>query len=339
MKKAPVFFCLILIIACTTSISSPTPDSTVADFIYSVQNLLFNDNYQKADSLCADFIAGNKNSPVGYLFRAGALLGEMSDMEEELYTDEIRAQIDTAIILCDNQLPNASGTDAAFLYLWKGHAHAYRSLFESRFGSFTSAIKNGFSAKGDYQRGLEQDSTLYDLHFGLGNYHYWKSVKAGFLRTIGIFSDDTEKGINELKIAADSARYFSEAATNSLIWIWLDRKEYDSAIVIAEKMLLKYPESRTIRWPLAISYFEKGNYERALELFSYLRKYYATEFGNYYNIIECDYYIYYCYENLKMKDKAEEVLIKVNNYRSDVSKSVQKRQLSKLNHLRRELNR
>jgi tetratricopeptide (TPR) repeat protein len=340
VKKAPVFFCIYLVLTFADPLSSHTPDSATTAFIDSVQEFLFNDKYEKAELLCVDFILNNRQSPVGYLFQAGSLLGEMSDREEKIYSEKLRAQIDTALHLCDSLLKQAKSVDdSAFLYLWRGHAHAYRSLFESRFGSFTSAIKHGLDAKGDYKRGLKQDSTLYDLHFGLGNYHYWKSVKAGILRSIGIVSNDIDKGIAELKLAADSAKYFSEAAANSLIWVWLDQKKYDSAIVIAEKMLAKYSESRTLRWPLAMSYFENKQYKNALEIFTYLYNYYSLDSDYYYNTIECDYFIYYCYKNLRMDEKAEKVLIRVNTYRSDIPKSIQRRQLSKLNHLRRELNR
>lgn len=337
MKLAPFFLFYFTIFAFVPSVFSKTPDSTTSSFIFSVQELLFNDQFDAADSLCEKFIADNAASPVGYLFKAGSQLGEMSDQEEALHSQELRKLVDSVITLCDKGLETSTDSDAAYLYLWRGHAHVYRSLFESHFGSFTSAIKHGFKAHDDYQKGLGNDSILYDLYFGLGNYHYWKSVKAGILRTIGIISNEIKKGINELGLAADSGIYFQEAAQNSMIWIWLDKKEYDSVIVLAEKMLKKYPDSRTLRWPLAAAYFQSGEFEKSGWQYQILWKHFEQNRGNYFNLIECEYHLHECYKQLGFKKKADEILAKVNNYGSDIPKSTKKRQRAKLNYLRREL--
>ena len=333
----PVFLFLFLPQFAGFSVFSKAPDSASANFVFTVQEQLFNDRFDSARSLCDSFITSQSESPIGYLFKAGTLLAQMSDREEALYSQELRKLVDTVIALCDKGLKTGTGAEAAYYYLWRGHAHVYRSLFESRFGSFTSAIKNGFRAHADYCAGLSHDSSLYDLYFGLGNYHYWKSVKAGILRTIGIVSNDIKKGIGELHTAIDSGHYFSDAAGNSLIWIYLDEKKFDSVIYLAETRLAGHPDSRTIRWPLASAHFEKKNFEKSAELYIYLREYFNQNPGNHFNLIECDYKLYQCFKKLGWKDKAEDLLAKVSEYRSSVPRATQRRQLAKLNYLRREL--
>lgn len=336
---APAFLCLLIVSVGWAPVHASAPDSATSEFIFSIQKILFDDQFIRADSLSNEFIATHPNNPVGYLFKAGALLGKMSDLEENLYPQQLRRLIDTVITLCDSEIATSHGTAAAFLYLWRGHAHVYRSLFESHFGSFTSAIKHGFKARSDYQDGLKQDSLLYDLYFGLGNFHYWKSVKAGILRTFGIVNNDVQKGMTELKLAADSGKYFSEAARNSMIWIWLDRQQYDSAITLAETMLIKHPDSRTLRWPLAAACYEGGQFENSAVYFQYLHDYFWNNRGNYFNLIESDYRLYRCFDKLGWKAKADKILRDVSLYRNDVPKAAQRRQLAKLNYLRRELGR
>ena len=314
-------------------------ENQTAIFVHSVQQLLFNDRYYEANKICDHFIEQSKSEPAGYLFKAASLLGEMGDAEESLYAEEFRDLVDTVFELCEKQLETADNQQAAVLYLWQGHAHVYKSLWESKFGSITSAIMHGFAARGSYHNGLKHDSTLHDLYFGLGNYHYWKTSKAGFLRTIGIVSNDTEKGLTELKVAMDSARLFSEAAGNSMIWIWLDTKKYDSAISIAHQMLANYPESRTIRWPLAEAYFKNQDYENALTFYSELTEHYSYKPGNFYNLIECNYYLYQCCSKLGYDEWADEILEQVSQFRSEIPSRVKKQQRSKLNYFRRELNR
>lgn len=339
MKFFPVFFCFLFIFAPGEPPRAEIPDSATGELILSVQSLLFNDKFQKADSLCQMFIASYPNIPIGHILLAGTKLGEMSDLEDPLHSEDFRKLIDTSLALCNSKLNSAAGRKAAFYHLWRGHAHAYRSLFESRFGSFTSAIKHGFKAHDDYQNGLKNDSTLYDLYFGLGNYHFWKSVKAGLLRTIGIINNDIDQGIKELHLAADSGEYFAEAARNSLIWIRLEQKEYDSVISAANEMLKKYPESRTLRWPLAVAFFENRQFDKSAEHFLYLSQHFDYAPGNYFNLIECDYRLYLCFEKLERQDKADEILKKVSEYRNSVPRATQRSQLAKLNFLRRELKR
>ncbi|MCH7691213.1 MAG: hypothetical protein IIA17_09240 [candidate division Zixibacteria bacterium] len=319
--------------------SLSSEENQTAIFVQSVQQLLFNDSYYDANQICDRFIRQSENHPAGYLFKAATLLGEMGDAEENLYTEEFRELVDRVFGLCQVQLETADSQRAAVLYLWQGHAHVYRSLWESKFGSIVSAIKHGLDAKGSYHNGLEFDSTLYDLYFGLGNYHYWKTSKAGFLKTIGIVSDDIDKGIAELKLAMDSARLFSEAAANAMIWIRLDRQEYDSAISLAHQMLANYPESRTIRWPLAEASFKNNDYENALIFYAELTEHYASEPGNFYNLIECCYYLYQCCLKLGRDEKREKILKQVSLFRSEIPSRIKKRQRSKLSYLRRELNR
>jgi len=315
------------------------PENQTAIFVQSVQQLLFNDRYYEANKICDRFIEQSENEPAGYLFKAAVLLGEMGDAEENLYTEEFRDLVDTVFALCKLQLETADSQQAAVLYLWQGHAHVYKSLWESKFGSMVAAVKHGLTARGSYHNGLEFDSTLYDLYFGIGNYHYWKTSKAGFLRTIGIVSNDIDKGMTELKLAMDSARLFSEAAGNSMIWIWLDRQKYDSAISMAQRMLANYPESRTIRWPLAEACFKNNDYKNALTFYTELKEHYSSEPGNFYNLIECSYYLYLCYLKLGCGERRKEILEEVDRFRSEIPSRIKKRQRSKLNYLRRELNR
>ncbi|MGH8015062.1 MAG: tetratricopeptide repeat protein [Candidatus Zixiibacteriota bacterium] len=337
MRTSPVFLCLFFILGNQTSSSAQTPDSATSAFIVSVREKLFNDQFESADSLCNRFISTQPDKPVGYLFKCGVLLGQMSDSEEPTRGSELRNLIDSTLILCDRGLEVAAASDSGYYYLWRGHAHVYKSLFESRFGSLTAAIKNGFRAHDDYRDGLECDSTMYDLYFGLGNYHYWKSAKAGILRKIGLVSNDIEKGIAELRLACDSGEFFSEAARNSMIWIWLDRKKYDSVIILSNRLIEKYPESRTFRWPLAAAHFKKSEFEKSALQYQILREHFDQNKGNYFNLIECDYQIHECYKKLGLKMKADEILKRIDGYSSDIPSGTKIRQRGRLKYLRREL--
>ena len=220
-------------------------DSTLVVQVLKAQALVFGEYFSSADSVYREVVADRPNDPVGYVLRAGVQFAEMSDSEENLNEPLFKRLLDTVDILSDRILDTCDNHTAAWMYLWRGHARAYRALWESKFGSSFRALKLGLSTIDEYEKGLKRDSTVIDLYAGIGSYHYWKSAKAGLLRWIGLFKNEKDKGIRELRHAADSSLLHRDLARSALIWIWLDSREFDSAVALAEDFELRFPDSRT----------------------------------------------------------------------------------------------
>lgn len=303
--------------------------------LISAQSHLLNDRFDSAQMTLDSLVGMDSTDPIGYLFKAAVYLARMTDAEQELDSEEFRRLADTSISLAESRLVDASGRKAAWMYLCLGHAKAYRSLWESRFGSFTSALKLALNARSDYEKGLESDSTLYDLYGGLGMYHYWKSAKAGILKWLQIFKNDKDKGINELYLAVDSSVISQYPARNALIWIWLDMDKYDSVVTICEEMLGRFPDGKLFLWPLAEALFEKKNYHRAAEIYQRLREKLVLSPGNYFNLVECDYNLNRCYDNLDREEDAIAAANRVESYYDLIADKTKRRQRSKLDYLRR----
>ncbi|UCD63696.1 MAG: hypothetical protein JSW34_13290 [Candidatus Zixiibacteriota bacterium] len=296
---------------------------------------LLNDRFAEAHEVLDSLVALRPADPVGHVFKAAVYLGEMTATEANLYPAAFFERIDTAVALAEGLMSDGSGRQQAWMHLFLGHAAAYRALWESRFGSFTSALRCSFEARSHYEDGLAADSTLYDLYAGLGVYHYWKSAKAGILRWLGIFKDDKEKGIRQIRMAADSSQITGRAARNALIWIWLDQKQYDSVIAECRSLLQTYPDGRLFFWPLAAAYFESGAYDPARGTFLTLRGGYARAPGNYYNLVECDYFLYQCLDKLERKSDAKSVAVNLLAYYENIPDDTRRRQRGKIAFLRR----
>lgn len=303
--------------------------------IVQVQKYLLNDQFREADSICDLQIRARPTDPLGYLFRAATMMGEMTDREEDIYGTRFLSVTDTVIELADRILDTASGHTSAWMSLCLGHARVYRALWEARFGSFVSAVKLGRAARSDYERGLCSDSGLYDLYFGLGNYHYWKSARAGILRWLGIFKNEKQKGISELHLAADSALISREPARQSLIWVWQNEKRYDTVIAACLQMLELYPDGKIFLWPLASARYESGRFDDALETLQLLRLRLERSPGNYYNLVEVDWQVYRCLQKLGRRQQASEIASQVARYRALIPKKTLRKHRSKLAQLRR----
>ncbi len=340
MRKHAGFFFLGLML-CGLAAGGPVlaqttyPDSSLLDFCGQVQELIYNDRYDTADSLCLSTIMLSPDEPMGYLFRATGMMGRMTDAEEDLFGKQFTRVLDSLESITERKLVTATLPDQAWMYFFLGNAQAYRALYESRFGSFISAVKRGLGAMSHYEKGLEADSTLYDLYLGLGSYHYWKSVKAGVLKWLFLFKNEKDEGIAELEVAAKSSRVFRDAARSALIWVWLNEKEYEKAVATADSIGSLYPEGKSFMWPLAQASFENRKYRRALEVYEELRSRLLESPGNYFNVIECDYWICTCYDRLHLNREAAEAARRMDDYRDDIPTKTQQRQRTHLSYLDR----
>ncbi len=322
-------------VPCAWTTAATYPDSTTRALLTRIQSDLFNDRFSAAYSSLDSFIRIHPDAPIGYLFKAGAYIAEMTDAEANLYPHRFRATADSAISLAQVRIDTTSPEETAWMYLIIGHARAYESLWESRFGSFSSALSLGLKAKSSYEDGLAADSSVYDLYGGLGMYHYWKSAKAGLLRMLRIFSNDKQKGIDELYLTIDSSAISAATARNALIYIWLDCGQYDSVVTICDEMRKMYPEGKQFLWPLAQAYFDSKQFDRAADTYRTLREKLAENPGNYFNLVECDYDLYQCYDKRGDDTRASQVALGLNDYFDRIPQETLKRQRSKIGYLNR----
>ena len=318
------------------------PDSFTVAVLQEIQENLYNDNFSKALEMSDSLVALYPDNPSGYLFKSITVLMSIFDTEDNSAADLFKEGIDTVLVLATRTIDSCSECSPrqyAWIYLCRGHAKLYRSLWEARFGSKMKAITQARAAAGDYQQGLGVDSSLHDLYFGLGLYHYWKSAKAGFLRWLHIVKDEKELGIQELRVASEKSLISRHAARSALIWIWLDSKQYDSVIVLAREMAEAYPAGKSFLWPLAQAYFEQGDYQQAADVYKQLWSRYFEKPGNYYNLIECDYQLYQCYEKLSDDVRVQEIANRVHEYGQQIPMETRKRQQKKLMFLIRKASR
>ncbi len=310
-------------------------DSTYVRTVLETQSLLFNDRFAQVDSIYQAEIAARTQDPAGYLFRAGALFADMSDREENVNGALFRQLLDSVVSLTDRILDTCNNPTAAWMYLWRGHARAYGSLYESKFGSSMAALKMGMASIDEYEAGLSRDSSLYDLYMGIGSYHYWKSAKAGMLRWIGLFKDEKDKGIAELRRAADSSLLHRELSRSALIWIYIDEKEYDAAVTLAEDFVKRYPDGHTFLWPIAQARFLQTHYGEAARAFLELRTRLDSSPGNYFNLIECDWHLAQCCTWLTDDANLKATVEHYRSYEARISDETRSRQSAKINYLQR----
>lgn len=247
------------------------------------------ERFDTADSIFSELADRYPKSPVGPLFRAAVLQTKMLDHEDGRPVRQLKTLIRETIDKAERWRKRAPEDPEPIFY--QAGAHGYRAVYESHWGGWFAALKQGLKAANRFKEIIELDPTFFDAYVGLGNYLYWKSAKTGFIRWLPFIPDNRQKGIKYLRRAVDKGVFSTQTARTSLMWVLLDYGFPEEALGIAEKLHEEYPEAKAFLWGIGLSSLAAYRWGECIEAFDSLQARIAAEGpGNYFNLIECAYY-------------------------------------------------
>ena len=247
------------------------------------------------------------DEPTGYFFVGASLHGLIDDYRNEKYNDEFEKYIDLAIKKGNSKVDENPNSAMEHFYL--GGALGYRGIYRSFRGNWWGAFVDGGKAYSHLKEALELDPQLYDAYYGVGAYHYWKSVKSKLFWWLPFFGDQRKKGIQETMIAIQKGKYANTEAANSLLRIYLEEKDYPAVLKWSEEVKKINPDNPFRLWMTAYAYIGLKNRDEAQNTLLYLLNvlksspYYASA-GEY----ECRYWLAYTNFNLGNLQSAQQEL-------------------------------
>ena len=285
------------------------------------------ENYGLAERNFQEIISREPEDPAGYFFLAGCYQTQMIDWESDFREKEFYQNLEKSIELSKQRIEKDKKDLWAYFYL--GNSYGSMAVHDANHKRWWSGLRKGLKAKSALKELVELDSTFYDAYLGLGSYHYWASVVTKMLRWLPFFRDEREKGMEEVKLAAEKSVYSKESAQYGLIYMYLEEKEYEKAIGLAKRMNQRFPESKLFLWPLAEAVYLKRDWIGAIGWYQeILRLIGDSDPSGYFNSIECRERIAQCYFNLEMFEKCKEECEKILGF--PLSKEVEKKQKDKL---------
>ena len=258
--------------------------------------------------------------PIYHLLQASILHAQMMDGEDFSHESQFLNHIDKAIdVLSDwvDHNPNDS-----WGYFFCGTAYGYKAVWMAQKGSWFKAMFAGLKAKSRFSDAIRLDPHFYDCYSGMGNYHYWSSVK--LRKFVPFLSDSRDDGLRELRLAADSSIISAKAAQTGLAWALLNEKNYAEALKIANQLAQETNSGRNSLWVLGGIYWREGSLRKAEETYGQLIES-LERAGNQngYNLIFLHYRKGVCYYAMGDKKTAEEEFRTVLSF--DPQKDVRKR--------------
>ncbi len=251
-----------------------------------IVELSVDEQYQSSLALADSMISVYPKSPFGYLLKATIYSARTVDYEDLEDVPALLRACSKTEELCESYFDDPDRNP--YYGLYKGMAGMYRVLILHRSGSWYGAIKHLMKAGGDLSLAYKIEPELWDVHYGLGMYHYYVSKNAGILRSIGLISDRRETGLNHIKVAANKGIMTKYAARNSLAWIALENENYEEAVERAQALLNDYPGKRVFLWCLGKGLMKTERYKDAIPVYLRLKQAIKNqERNNRYNDISC----------------------------------------------------
>jgi len=282
--------------------SQEYPNESVNSLLKSGIEDIINQNYSQAKSEFEKLNSKYPDLPFGKVYLAAYEIARSYDYGEE-YNGEIISKYLIAAKDQSEKLLKKNPEDI-WNHYFLGLTEGYISYYEGLNGSWFTSLKEGINSASNFEECLKRNPGFFEAYSGLGTYKYWKSKKTGFLSWLPFVHDERDEGINYLEKAIDRSSYNTYLAINSLIWIYIDKKNFSNAIRISEKALEEYPKSRFFKWGLARAYEDIDRLKAISLYYEILNSYPNLTSMNHYNEIVLKHLIAQQYEKMGEKMKA-----------------------------------
>jgi len=235
------------------------------DYIYNIQ-------FDSAEVVFKKLMLDYQESPAGRFFLAMIDWWRIAiDPENESLDNLFLEKLEDVIYHCDQILKrDEKNLDAIF---FKGGAIGFRGRLRGLRDSWIKAADDGREALQLLKFAWSIDSTNYDLLFGMGIYNYFAEVipdEFPYIKPLMIFFPKGNKqlGLQQLQVAAETAKYASTEAMYFLLYIYY---HYEEDIFQARKLASilheKYSRNPIFHRYLGRTYIKFGDYKTASDIF------------------------------------------------------------------------
>lgn len=259
-------FCFLIFLIFISSISYPQrfPDIFVHNQLKNGIKKIVDQKYDEAKSIFSQLDKARKDLPLGKIYLAATEIAESFDYEKPFNETIISRYLIESKKISERRLKeNESDVwNNYFMALTEG----YSAYFEALNNNWLSTFSKGLSSVSYFEECLYLNKNFYESLIAIGTFKYWRSRKTEFINWLPFIADEKEYGIELLKKASELSAYNSHLANHSLVWIYIEQKEFKLAIEIAEKALKDSPNSRIFKWGLARAY-EDINPAKSVKLY------------------------------------------------------------------------
>jgi tetratricopeptide (TPR) repeat protein len=273
LKLRPYVLVLVFLAGLICAVSAAAGDLTmespqVDSIIMRGLDLVHTDSTDQAVDEFKKLIDIFPNDPIGYFYVSASIQTMMDDYRNYSYQDEFNKYMNMAIETAEAKRKQKHLTAEDYLYL--GGAIGYRGIHKALTGNWPGAFVDGLKGRGYLEDALKLDPKLYDVYYGLGSYHFWKSLKSKIFWWLPFVADNRQKGIDMIKLAIEKGRFSRDDAELALVRIWVENKEYDKAFAQIKMLQKKHLDKPYLLWMLGQAQSENQMYDGAIQTYQQL---------------------------------------------------------------------
>jgi tetratricopeptide (TPR) repeat protein len=234
---------------------------------------IYNMEFADADKDFDEVIRAVPDHPAGYFFKAMTEWWRiLSDFEDESHDKQFYDMLDKVVDMCDKRLDKNENDVTALFF--KGGAVGFRGRLRANRGAWLLAANDGLVAFPVVRKAYKLEPNNYDVLLGMGIYNYYAEVipsQYPIVKPLMIFlpSGDKKKGMEQLELAAQKARYAKTEAMYFLLQTYFTyEKQYVRALEIARDLHTKYPKNPLFHRMYGRCYVSLGYWAEAFQIFS-----------------------------------------------------------------------
>lgn len=305
MERYSILILIFTFFYFTLAFSQDYPDRKVDSLLkFGIRNII-NQNYADAENEFKVLAGDYPKLPFGNIYLAGIQIAKAYDYGEQYDSELINSHLEAAKETSEDLL--SSDKDNLWYNYFYALTEGYIAYFDALRGNWLSALSTGVNSISTFEKCLDLDDKFFEAYIAIGTFEYWQSRKMEFLNGLPFYEDRTKVGIENLRTASDSASYNSYLAINSLIWIYIDQKDFKKAAELGERTLQKFSGSRYFKWGLARAY-EEIDPSKSISLYQeILDSFQNKNRRNFINEITLKHLIAQQYLKLGKKEKALEL--------------------------------
>jgi tetratricopeptide (TPR) repeat protein len=271
------FLSLVLILsACSTAWTQPkSPYSRGSisidtdNLVTSIINETYSCDFDNALDKAGELIKVLPGEAEGYFYKGGVYKRMMEEgcLESNDSTMRVvKSLIDKACQLSERKC-NASPDDVV-AHFYYAASLVYRAWYESKSHDWIAVMSDGLKAKKLLEKTVEIDPDFYDAYAGIGAFNCYAARLPWYLKPFALVvgvSGDEDKGIEQLKKAAELGKYSRTEATLFLgSVVYPNREDYSNSIKLLVSLHREFPLNFYISQYLCKSYFELENYTQVI---------------------------------------------------------------------------
>jgi tetratricopeptide (TPR) repeat protein len=220
------------------------PDPRLSQFIVRGIQLIYNWQFDEAETLFRQMALQHPADPAGYFYLAMVTWSRMaSGFWGPRTVNEYLARVDQTIRVARSRIKEGNPDAYDFVYL--GGALGFKGRFELMRNEWLASFFLAREAIEALKACLEIDPKNKDVLLGLGIFDYYTARLSGVLKFLSyllVHRGDENEGLRKLWGAAQEAKYSSTEAKSVLLHIYLFlEKDYQKALGLANDLVGRFP--------------------------------------------------------------------------------------------------